>query len=591
MRFTRESQGLSPPSTRRRINPAEPEAEIKLTRASPLPLFSLWSFVALIALMTLEILPATGPLLADAGAAFVAGWLVHVCLLALLVDALGGRLPRAVVLMPMVSYAGYYVARWEQDSHLQLAAEHLIDTNPGRIFMFDPQKFSLVMKAANSFVLTHAIPIVFSRTQSDRSDTYTAFRTVSKQHAVLTSQTSFPGDQGSAGVAESARTILTVTVTENPGEGWGSWNIGEQTTSIESDGKTIGVYRSAYALRLPILPFLTIGCTFSSDGGSRRCEANFVSRRTPIESRPRSINPELYDDPVSVMLGIRKYSAQETAELKTSVADIVLSRSGSRTSPREDAAFAMLEDVIHGREPEGSWTLGGIVAQNAARLAPLAGAMAKRFVELSRADRPDAPGRRQRLAFLAMGISALESVDFASVQDQFANLLGKVISWDSYPLLYVRLGDAGPETFAFYRDRFLSKDAGREEDLLTALAICRTGMADSELISEIKARILEDSGDEQRTIAYRSALLIALNKFGQGDPATELSEPPLLRAWYDSVLAGQGRTAVGPNNCMPTEWPVNEDVPPVMASGLGWVRQRWEPRLRSLTGSIQARSD
>ncbi len=251
----------------------------------------------------------------------------------------------------------------------------------------------------------------------------------------------------------------------------------------------------------------------------------------------------------------------------------------------------MLEEVVHGGEPEGSWTLGGIVARNPARLAPLATAMVKRFVELNEPNQADAPGRRQSLAFLAMGISALEAADFSSVQDQLMDLLGKVISWETYPLLYVRLGDAGPKAFPFYRDRFLSKDASREEVMLTALAICRTGMADSELISGMKARILETDENEQNNIAYRSALLVALTKFGQGNPATDLSEPPLLRAWYDSVLAGQGRTAVGPNNCMPTEWPANEDVPPVMASGLGWVRKRWEPRLRLLTASIRARAD
>ena len=561
-----------------------------MKKASPLRLLSLWSVAALIALMIVEILPSTGPLLADVGAAFVAGWLAHVCLLALAADAVMGSLPRAVVLIPMLAYGGYYVARWQQDSHLRLTSEEVRNGNPGTVLKFDPSRHSLVMDGANAFVASHAIPVVYARDPAYRPEGYLSFRLPTTRDA---GSLSSPGEKSvridriSVGgrvfddlaMAEKpAHSILAATVSDDPGEGWKDWNIGVETTSIAADGRTVGVFRSAYARRLPVLPFLRIGCSFSAPSSARRCEADFITERVPIESRPRTIDQDVYDDPVSIMLGIRKYSASDLAERKTAPVDAGVEALSRPRPTEENVALAALEDVVRGQNPAMSWSMIETVGQNPARLAPLAAATAKRFVELDRAHLPDAPGKRQQLALLAAAISALDPLSFAAIEDRLTDLPGEDHVWQDYPLLYVRLGDVGQKLFPIYRDHFLAKDAPLIEGLLAALAICRIGVADSELISEMKARLLNNDGDAPIDVAYRTALFVTLMKLGQENPAAGSSplELPALRSWYNDVLAGKGRGAAGPNNCMPLEWPLSQDVPAIMSPGLQWARQRWE---------------
>ena len=571
-----------------------------MKQARPLRLFSLWSVAALIALMIVELLPSTGPLLADVGAAYVAGWLAHVCLLALAADAIIGSLPRAAALIPMLAYGGYYVARSEQDSHLRLRSEEVRNGNPGTVLKFDPSKYSLVMDGANEFVASHAIPVVYARDPAYRPEGYVSFRLPTPRDAGSTSSSaekSIRIDRISVGghvfddlatAEKPEHSIVAATVSDDPGQGWKDWNIGGETTSIAADGRTVGVFRSAYARRLPVLPFLRIGCSFSPASSARRCEADFITEHVAIESRPRTIDRDVYDDPVSIMLGIRKYSAGDLAERKTAPVDRGVETMSRPMALDENPALAALQDVVRGQNPAASWSMVQGVGQNPARLAPLAAAMANRFIELDRTGSSDAPGKRLQLALLAAGISALDPLSFAAVEDRLTDFPGRDHVRQDYPLLYVRLGDVGQKLFPIYRDHFLAKDATLVDGLLAALAICRIGIADSELISEMKARLLNNDGDAPIDAAYRTALFVTLIKLGQENPTAGFSrlESPALRSWRNDVLAGRGRSAVGPNNCMPLEWPLSEDVPSIMSPGLQWARQRWESSPGSVSWPI-----
>ena len=106
-------------------------------------------------------------------------------------------------------------------------------------------------------------------------------------------------------------------------------------------------------------------------------------------------------------------------------------------------------------------------------------------------------------------------MSFAAVEDRLTDLPGKDQMRQDYPLLYVRLGDVGQKLFPTDRDHFLAKDAPLIEGLLAALAICRIGVADSELISEMKARLLNNDGDAPIDVAYRTGLFVTLIKLGQ----------------------------------------------------------------------------
>jgi hypothetical protein len=273
------------------------------------------------------------------------------------------------------------------------------------------------------------------------------------------------------------------------------------------------------------------------------------------------------------MLGIRRLSKEEMTDFGRINWDYP-----ARPAPGEDEAFDALRNVLDGRSPALSWATSFLIAGDQSRLAPFATGMARRFLDLSRSDNANVPGQPEQAALLAAGIAALGPAEFAKVQDLLADLARKDDVRDEYPLLYLRLADSGPKLYPIYRDQFLAQNATLGQKLLAVLAICRMGQADSELISAAKSEWAEPDSGETKPDNYKAALFVALTKLGQENElrVAAQSSSRILRAWYDAVLAGRGKTDVGPNNCMPMEWPrSNSYVPPSMAPRLRWVQQQW----------------
>ena len=184
--------------------------------------------------------------------------------------------------------------------------------------------------------------------------------------------------------------VISVSVNNDPGEGWKDWNIGVRTTSLMVGGRTIGVFKSAYVRRLPIAPFFTIGCKFSSKPPKRTCQADFRTEEISIESRPDSVDRTLCNEPVSIMLGIRALSKKDVEQFRGFGADAGIG-APMRGAPDEEAAFEALREIISGRSPTLSWEMSSLIASRPSRLAPLAAGMAKRFVELSQNIDVDVP--------------------------------------------------------------------------------------------------------------------------------------------------------------------------------------------------------
>ena len=236
--------------------------------------------------------------------------------------------------------------------------------------------------------------------------------------------------------------------------GWSDWNIGVETTEIARAGEQIGVFRAGYVQRLPKFPFLTIGCRAAAGRSPRSCEANFILQRQALPSAPETVDHARFDDPVSIMLGLRKYSEAEFGDFQGyPLAKTEPERPAKAAAPADDAAFVALQAIVDGQSPALAYTMGYVIANDPKRLAQLAPGMAKRFLELSPLDTPDAPQRRQQAALLADGLAALAATDFAGVADKLAGVVRRQGAWQDFPVLYVRLADGGPEMYSFYRDR------------------------------------------------------------------------------------------------------------------------------------------
>jgi hypothetical protein len=367
--------------------------------------------------------------------------------------------------------------------------------------------------------------------------------------------------------------VVTAAAHDSDGEGWKDWNIGFRTTSLDVDGKIIGLFKTGYVDRLPAIPFFTIGCRFSSEPGKRICHAEFATERTPIESRPDSVNLVLYPDPVSIMLGIKGRSKYEIARFHES--DLAV-----RAAPGEDAAFSALHDVIDGWSPPLSWRTNVLIGNNPSRLAPFAVAMTDRFLALNHDGALDVPARLEQMSLLVTGIVALRPSEFAGVADRLSDLIRRDSSIQgNYPLLYVRLADAGPKVYSIYRDQFLAQNATQRDKTLAVIAICRIGQADSELLSAMNSESAKFDAGELKDVNYQSALLVALLKLGHGvtTERSGWSSSRALKRWHDAIVSDRGKTEVGPNNCMPMDWLENAYIPRSLTPRLKWLNEHWVP--------------
>jgi hypothetical protein len=558
-----------------------------------LKLFTFWSFAILVALQVLEASPEAARLLNGAGAPYVSGWLFHFGLVAMFFEGLIGRCSRLLIAFPTIFYPCYYLAYWQQSVHIAEESKLLKSTNPRKILELDSKQFSVVMDGADTFVAAHAIPVAYTFEPSYRPDQYVSYRLMPDAQVnpfiraagkdiqtlgVYWNDAKMPNLREIRMPQKPATRFVTITFTDDPGIGWNDWNIGVETTEVALDRERIGLFKSAYVQRLPKFPFLTIGCVYSGRPAEPNCQASFVFERQTIDSIPDSIDQTRFDDPVSIMLGIPSYTEAELRDFRGYPVNAAgPQRPEAASRPNHDAAFATLRAIVDGQNPPVAWTMSSAVASDPARLAPLASDIAKRFVELNGPEAADLPGRHEQVALLAAGLAALAPADFLTVSGQFDGVVRKEDGWRRYPLLYLRLADRGPSMFSFYRDRFLARDISRSERLLATLAICRIGLADSELLAAMKSGWSNEepatTGDDDE----KTALLVALLKLGQGALLRETArtDSPSLQAWYDAVLDGRGKTNVGPNNCMPMDWPLSEFVPANLASNLRWSRRRW----------------
>ena len=355
--------------------------------------------------MALELPSAPGRILQKFGADFVAGWLCQLVFLSLFIDTLKGTLPRAAMLIPIIFYSSYYFEFWQQGVHVKLESDELRRTNPGMIVQFDSKLHSLVVDQADVFAATHSIPVVYQREPSYVRDGYLSYRLIARNEieAYLRRNADdvqvfsvYLNDKIQSNAKElripehPPHKIISVSGYDDPGEGWKDWNIGFQITAASFEGQVRGVFKSGYVGRLPIVPFFTIGCKFSSETSKRTCQAEFATERVPIESRPNSVDRTLYPDPVSIMLGINALSDNQIVHFRNSdVGD----DHPMRAAPGEDAAFGALQDIVSGRSPAVSWATSFLVASNPSRLAPFASVMTKRFLDLSQTGAVVVPGR------------------------------------------------------------------------------------------------------------------------------------------------------------------------------------------------------
>jgi hypothetical protein len=546
-------------------------------------------FLALIALLVLQWFPVTGIFLIFLLSPLWAGILVHVILISLLIEAFVGRLPRFLMIVPLAAYGWYYKIYFDQSVQISQKSAEMRASNPGKVFDFDPKLHSLVTtRGAYVLVSQYEIPVAYeSRAEAlFAPEGYLSYRLITRdrcdvrkdsQNRISTLGVHFDGvfqtQVCMLEFPEAPPNKIVTVVRRGDDEVWeGKHEISEQATEISVDGVIVGSFARASVLRLPVLPVLWIGCAPESSGPGPRCGAIFVRSPMTIDAYPDGVDRARL--PESIMLGIRKYAASDLANFRGfEQNDPALARVAQEPKRIENDAFTTLQAIVDRQNPKPPSNMGYSIARDPDRLVPFAESMARRFVELDQSTVAAAPNRGEQLTALAIGMVALPRAAFADISKLIftaARQTKRDVRERQWPVLYVRAGEAGAETFEFYKSEFMADNLLPSLRMLPVLAICRIGTADQETITEMKRRFVLSSHDALES-GYTSALAVALMKLGQESFLKEnvQSIDWRHRGWMEAVLANKGTTEAGPNNCMgETDWGTMDYLGPMMEPSL-----------------------
>ncbi len=560
--------------------------------------FSSKVFLFLIVFLALEYSPIPGIYLMLVRGAVFAGFLVHLFFASLFVEALTGRILRSFILVPIIVYGGYYAAYFREGWQVEQLSQKLQATNPGKTYDFDPTVNSLVMDQAKEFVETHDVPVVYEPNRNF-PEAYLSERLIARaqcrgikrdtQNRVLTLGVIFNGIfQENVCLLRfperPTNKAVRATLLGNPQISAHHSELRQQTTEISIDDKIVGSFTRAFIWRLPAFPFLVIGCELiSGPGPSWQCFAGFHRSLMTIDGTPDTVDRAKFDDPISVMLGIRKYVAADLSNFAGFDSNLsALDTVHKEPEKVENSVFDTLDAIIGRQNPKTPYNLGYAVATNPDRLVPRAEGMARRLAALVRGDIRTVPNGREQMEALAGAIGALPHAAFVSVAGPLFDLVKEDPSRAirNYPMIYVRMGEAGTMTLSFYRDQVMAGEMRGWQRMFPVLALCRIGEADTDLIAEMKRRYnsvdFQGGGDP---VAYKTSLFVTLLKLGQESFLRENHPDKGERdQWYADILAGKGLTKTGPNNCMPEDWGPTIYATPEVAPRLKWSRNGWEAR-------------
>jgi hypothetical protein len=556
--------------------------------------FSGIALLAIIALVVLQAVPYTGIFLMIFGGAALAGLLVHAFLIGLFAEAFIGRVPRALVAIPLIAYGSYYALYAYQTVAIWQKSAELRRENSGKIFDFDPEVHSLVSPDAGALVTRYAIPVAYQPNNNFDPERHLSFRLIRRdqcsslprdsRHRIQTTGIFFKNTlQGKVCVLsfpESPPRKIVTAVKHGDEEVWKrKWDFGEQLTEILVDGRVIGSFKTASVWRLSLFPSAAIGCGLSGGGStpSWKCGADFLRSHIAIDTVPDSVDRTKYGAPESVMLGIPKYAAADLADFRGfKQNDEALARIADEPKRVEDDSFEILKQLIDGQDPTMPVGLGYSVALNPERLAPFSQAMAKQFLELVHAAPGGGQNRNYQTEALETALMALPSASFATVSDTIFDFIQHNDVWQRFPGLYLRAADSGSKTLEFYQFQFTSKKLRGYLRMLPVLAICRIGRTSPEIVAEMKQRFVSETSDGN----YESALLVTLLKLGEEAFVRDNKQslPTKSQEWVEAVLSESGKTEVGPNNCMAQEWGTGGYLSNAMAPSLRWINGHWGVR-------------
>ncbi len=279
---------------------------------------------------------------------YVWGSLPHLITLGFLYDIRLGRLPKILVLLPIVLYSSYYYFYFKESAAIAQVEQELKAQNPKVVLAYDSSKHSLVVPEPDRFVSLNKVPVVYSEAPNV-PEGYISYRVVTVEMGSEVRREKFPIEQvlnvggrarprqGLFDLSMPSQSVCFIPqVPEHPvlkvtrkeqrpviaelkyqkhGLEYSYGGIAETTAQFskatyqfEFDGQRLGIFTTASIQRLPIFPFFVVFGMLNDAAPAWQVIACFHRYEKQLDTFPDKSSREKYHaDPVCAMLQIDQY--------------------------------------------------------------------------------------------------------------------------------------------------------------------------------------------------------------------------------------------------------------------------------------------
>lgn len=540
-------------------------------------LVSFWAFVALVALIALQMIPYIGVVLMVFAAPWIAGLLIHVVLGSLIVEALCGRISKMLLVLPLLVYGGYYAFYFYQGAAITTREAELQGRNPGLLMTFDPTTHALVMKDALAIVKGYHIPVVYSA-NTNVQEGYRSHRlmqneecqTVPKdtQSRVHISGVSYDRALKRAFIKHQKslchltyperpeKPLITVAVTDP--EIWKHrMAITEERYTVEFEGKTLGTFTRAFIYRISPIPFFAVGCGLVSSKPAWECGATVKKSLLRLETIPPGVDQERFTHPVSIMLGIEKYTTDELMNYVSPPSNLIALRHVQGEAHRvQNDVLAQLDKMFVDKKMKMPHNMGYSLTKSPDQLVDKAESMVTLFETLHGPTAHDYDSSDEKKRVLAKAMTALPQATFEKYVSRLFPFIQAEKAYDQYPRLYIRVADMGAEALPFYKEEFMTARIRTWLKFIPVLAICRIGTVDTELLNHLKQEFKSIDVTKANNDRLHQAIFVTLLRLGERDFAATHYQQKKLRyvEWYQSFLDKAAQGSLGRDQCEINRW-------------------------------------
>lgn len=284
--------------------------------------------IIFVVVCALQVIPWTGIFLMVLGAPIWTGFILHLIALALVLDAVRKRVPKTLLLIPLLLYGAYYLMFLNEEQSIKNIETAFQQTNPSEIIAYNPAEHSLVAEA--SLIQKYKLPVIYSpnsnfpggylsnrlatkelcKAAKDESNfTYASTPVWYRSGKNIYDRKYLPNVCDFRMPDRPDKTILKVLRSDVDAV---DNHLLKTTYSFSLGQDFLGEYVSAYYKKMPIFPNFFIGCGLISSTPAWKCYFQLARERVTLDTFPKSSGQDEQDiSPIMRLLKIEKYTEHE----------------------------------------------------------------------------------------------------------------------------------------------------------------------------------------------------------------------------------------------------------------------------------------